>query len=47
MDAMHNLVLGFQVALTPTNLLYCFVGCFMGTLIGVLRGSDRLRASPS
>jgi putative tricarboxylic transport membrane protein len=38
MDAMHNLVLGFQVALTPTNLLYCFVGCFMGTLIGVLPG---------
>ena len=38
MDALHNLILGFHVALTATNLLYCFAGCFLGTLIGVLPG---------
>ena len=38
MDALYNLLTGFQVALTPTNLLYCFIGCFLGTLIGVLPG---------
>jgi putative tricarboxylic transport membrane protein len=34
----HNLILGFSVALTPMNLLYCFAGCLVGTLIGVLPG---------
>jgi putative tricarboxylic transport membrane protein len=34
----HNLILGFSVALTPTNLLYAFIGCLLGTLIGVLPG---------
>ena len=29
---------GFQVALSPTNLLFCFIGVLMGTLIGVLPG---------
>ena len=39
MEALfHNLILGFTVAATPTNLLYCFVGVFVGTLIGVLPG---------
>ncbi len=38
MDFLANLSMGFSVALTPTNLLYAFVGCFMGTLIGVLPG---------
>src|SRR5690348_167807 len=33
-----NLLLGFSVALTPQNLLYCFIGVFLGTLIGVLPG---------
>ena len=31
-------MLGFSVALTPQNLMYCFVGVFLGTLIGVLPG---------
>ncbi len=38
MDLIANLLLGFQTALTWTNLAYCFVGVFLGTLIGVLPG---------
>jgi putative tricarboxylic transport membrane protein len=38
MDILHNLFLGFQVALLPTNLLFCFVGVVIGTLVGVLPG---------
>jgi len=34
----ENLVLGFSVALTPTNLFFCFLGTLIGTLIGVLPG---------
>src|SRR2546422_7180830 len=33
-----SLVNGFAVALTPTNLLYCFLGSLIGTAIGVLPG---------
>jgi TctA family transporter len=33
-----NLGIGFGVALTPLNLLYCFGGVLLGTLIGVLPG---------
>jgi len=38
MDLIANLATGFGVAFTPINLLYCFVGCVLGTLIGVLPG---------
>ncbi len=38
MDLLSNLALGFATALEPVNLLYCFVGVFLGTLIGVLPG---------
>jgi putative tricarboxylic transport membrane protein len=38
MDLFANLALGFSVAVTPANLLYCLVGVFLGTLIGVLPG---------
>ena len=38
MDLIANLSLGFGVAFTPVNLLYAFVGCMLGTLIGVLPG---------
>ena len=38
MDVLNSLYLGFQVALTPVNLLFCFVGVVIGTLIGVLPG---------
>src|SRR5947207_3228840 len=35
---LHNLGIGFGVALSLTNLWYCFVGVLLGTLIGVLPG---------
>jgi putative tricarboxylic transport membrane protein len=35
---LDHLALGFEVALTPTNLLYSAVGAFLGTVIGVLPG---------
>jgi TctA family transporter len=38
MDLLANLALGFGVALSPMNLLYCFIGVLLGTLIGVLPG---------
>jgi putative tricarboxylic transport membrane protein len=37
-DFWGNLTLGFGVALTPWNLVYAFVGVFLGTVIGVLPG---------
>ncbi len=38
MNLFSNLALGFGVALTPVNLLYCLIGVLLGTLIGVLPG---------
>jgi putative tricarboxylic transport membrane protein len=38
MDLLQNLSLGFGVAFTFQNLLYAFMGCVLGTLIGVLPG---------
>jgi TctA family transporter len=38
MEVLSNLALGFDAALTITNLLYCLVGVFLGTAIGVLPG---------
>ncbi|HEX2545438.1 MAG TPA: tripartite tricarboxylate transporter permease [Ramlibacter sp.] len=38
MDLASNLALGFGVAFTPINLLYCFIGVVLGTAIGVLPG---------
>src|SRR5687767_13006755 len=38
MDLFNNLILGFSVALTFQNLWFCFIGVFLGTLIGVLPG---------
>ncbi len=38
MEAIHNLIMGFSVALTPHNLLFAFLGSVLGTLIGVLPG---------
>ena len=38
MDLLASMALGFQAALTPWNLLYCAIGVFVGTLIGVLPG---------
>src|ERR1700754_4455008 len=38
MDALFGLMHGFGVALQPTNLLWCFTGCLLGTVIGILPG---------
>ncbi|MBC8023066.1 MAG: tripartite tricarboxylate transporter permease, partial [Burkholderiales bacterium] len=38
MELLNNLALGFSVALTLNNILYCFIGVLLGTLIGVLPG---------
>ncbi|WP_457300665.1 tripartite tricarboxylate transporter permease [Phyllobacterium sp. P5_D12] len=38
MELLQHLSLGFSVALSPMNLLYCFAGVLLGTFIGVLPG---------
>jgi putative tricarboxylic transport membrane protein len=38
MDLVNSMALGLSVALQPINLLYCFAGVFIGTLVGVLPG---------
>lgn len=34
----NDLLLGFSIALAPTNLLFAFFGVFLGTIIGALPG---------
>src|SRR6187431_3661604 len=38
MDLFANLLFGFSVAVTPTNIMLCLIGALVGTLIGVLPG---------
>ncbi|MFC4166146.1 tripartite tricarboxylate transporter permease [Teichococcus aestuarii] len=38
MDMFANLAMGFGEAFAPQNLLYCFIGVFLGTFVGVLPG---------
>ena len=38
MEFFQNILLGFQVVLDPTNLLLCFIGVVVGTMVGVLPG---------
>lgn len=38
MEILSNLALGFETALTIQNLVWCFVGVLLGTLVGVLPG---------
>lgn len=38
MDIITYLIQGAEVAFQPTNLLFCFIGVLMGTLVGVLPG---------
>jgi putative tricarboxylic transport membrane protein len=37
-DIVGGLLQGFAVALTPWNLMWCFVGVFLGTIVGVMPG---------
>jgi len=48
MDGFASLLsgvgIGLATALTPENLLFCFIGVFLGTLMGVLPGIGALTA---
>jgi putative tricarboxylic transport membrane protein len=35
---IDNLILGFSTAFTPENLLWCFIGVLLGTVIGLMPG---------
>src|SRR5262245_31629030 len=37
-DALQNLLMGFSVGLAPSNLIFAFAGCVIGTLVGMLPG---------
>ena len=37
-STLHNLLLGFSVALDPAVLVYAFAGCIIGTLVGMMPG---------
>jgi len=38
MDIASGLLHGFAVALAPANLLWCFIGVLLGTVVGILPG---------
>ncbi len=38
MEMLANLIQGFSVAFAPMNLLWCFIGVFLGTIVGILPG---------
>ena len=35
MEILHNLAFGFEHALTWHNLMFCALGCTVGTLVGL------------
>jgi len=37
-ETLHSLAYGFSIFLQPLNLMYCFFGVLLGTLVGVLPG---------
>ncbi|WP_445623164.1 ShlB/FhaC/HecB family hemolysin secretion/activation protein [Lactiplantibacillus plantarum] len=37
MEMLNNLAFGFEHALTLQNLMYCAIGCVVGTLVGLLQ----------
>src|SRR5258705_3542992 len=38
MDIASGLLQGFALALEPANLLWCFIGVLLGTLVGIMPG---------
>ena len=44
MDVIANITQGFEVAITLKNLLWCFLGVFLGTAVGVLPGLGPMTA---
>ncbi len=44
MEVLDKLLFGFTVALSPVNFLYCLIGVFIGTIVGVLPGLGVMNA---
>lgn len=44
MESILGLIGGFNTILEPTVLFYCFIGVFLGTLVGVIPGIGALAA---
>lgn len=40
MDTWIYLSQGFAVAMTPENLVIALIGCFVGTIVGLLPGLE-------
>src|SRR5262245_11990295 len=38
MEIASGLLHGFAVALQPSNVFWCFVGCLLGTVVGIMPG---------
>lgn len=38
MDTWMYLMQGFSIALDPYNILIALIGCFIGTIVGMLPG---------
>lgn len=38
LESLLELVEGLAIAVTPENILYCFIGCMVGMMVGVLPG---------
>ncbi len=38
MESLTGLLEGLAIAITPNNILFCFIGCMVGMLVGVLPG---------
>jgi putative tricarboxylic transport membrane protein len=38
LSTLQQLIYGFNIALDPANIFYCFLGVLLGTLVGVLPG---------
>ena len=45
MDTFHLLLNGFSAALSLQNLLYAFIGCILGTVVGILPGLGPVSAT--
>jgi putative tricarboxylic transport membrane protein len=44
LEVLDKLLFGFTVALSPANFLYCLIGVFIGTVVGVLPGLGVMNA---
>jgi putative tricarboxylic transport membrane protein len=44
LEVLDKLLYGFSVALSPANFLYCLIGVFIGTIVGVLPGLGVMNA---